>query len=369
MAIIIDKLALCICCMLLLLYHTPEIGLAHVLVMLAAIIFLCLCSLCNLDGIPFHQLPGATRATLLGIWAILTGMGIARPCFGFLLPLLFYELALNFRNNRYFLSCLLPFLSLREEKAFYPQMTLLIFLLAWLLASKTKALLGLGQNLHKLRDTSAENTMLLQQKNKDLIERQNQEIHIATLKERNRIAREIHDNVGHMLSRSILQAGALSALNQQEGLKAPLNALSATLSAAMTSVRESVHNLHDDSIDLKAAICELSSDFPDYQVHLAYDMGHYIPAPVKYCFISIAKEALSNVARHSNGTEVSITLREHPSLYQLIIKDNGTNITQNNPGMGILNMQERVDHLNGHFSLSLENGFQIFASVPRISHK
>ena len=68
----------------------------------------------------------------------------------------------------------------------------------------------------------------------------------------------------------------------------------------MTSVRESVHNLHDDSVDLKGAVLELTSDFSDYQVHLDYDMGHYVPASVKYCFISIVKEALSNIARHSS---------------------------------------------------------------------
>ena len=47
---------------------------------------------------------------------------------------------------------------------------------------------------------------MLTQKNKDLLEKQDYEIHVATLKERNRIAREIHDNVGHMLSRSLLQS-------------------------------------------------------------------------------------------------------------------------------------------------------------------
>ena len=364
MAILIDKLILFLCCMLPLYQHTPVTTLFHVLAALTAIIFICLCSLCNLDGMPFRKLPKAARGLLLGLWGILAGISICSPVFGFLLPLLFYELAFASRNYIYFAACFLPFFSLREEPAFYPQIELLLFVLAFLLSYKTKKLIGLEQNLHLLRDTSTENALLLQQKNKDLIERQNQEIHIATLRERNRIAREIHDNVGHMLSRSILQAGALSALNQQENLKIPLNDLSATLLAAMTSVRESVHNLHDDSIDLKAAICDLSSNLSDYHIHFTYDMGNFVPAPVKYCFISITKEALSNIVRHSNGTDITITLREHPSLYQLIIKDNGTNIVQNSAGMGIANMQERVKHLNGNFSTSTENGFQIFASVP-----
>ena len=51
------------------------------------------------------------------------------------------------------------------------------------------------------------------------MEKQDTEIYLATLKERNRIAREIHDNVGHMLSRSILMVGALKTVNQAENLK------------------------------------------------------------------------------------------------------------------------------------------------------
>ena len=56
----------------------------------------------------------------------------------------------------------------------------------------------------------------MEQKNKELLEKQDYEIQVATLNERNRIAREIHDSVGHLLSRSILQLGALKAVHRQE---------------------------------------------------------------------------------------------------------------------------------------------------------
>ncbi len=63
----------------------------------------------------------------------------------------------------------------------------------------------LEEKLRRIQDDSSEErTLLLSQKNKALQEKQDYEIYNATLKERNRIAREIHDNVGHVLSRSIL---------------------------------------------------------------------------------------------------------------------------------------------------------------------
>lgn len=63
---------------------------------------------------------------------------------------------------------------------------------------------------------------MLQEKNKNLMEKQDYEIYLATLRERNRIAREIHDNVGHMLSRSILQMGALITIHKEEPLHGQL---------------------------------------------------------------------------------------------------------------------------------------------------
>ena len=59
----------------------------------------------------------------------------------------------------------------------------------------------------------------LQKKNKALQEKQNYEIYAATLRERNRIAREIHDNVGHLLSRTILLTGAAKTLNRDKNME------------------------------------------------------------------------------------------------------------------------------------------------------
>ena len=92
-------------------------------------------------------------------------------------------------------------------------------------------------NLTHLRDDIAEKNMQLASQNIKLAEAQNSSIHIATLKERNRIAREIHDNVGHMLTRSILQTGALQIINKDDRLKEPLKELKDTLDGAMTNIR------------------------------------------------------------------------------------------------------------------------------------
>ena len=72
------------------------------------------------------------------------------------------------------------------------------------------------RSLTSLRDKITENNLRLAQQNVLLAEAQDNEIHLATLRERNRIAREIHDNVGHMLTRSLLQSGALIIIYKDE---------------------------------------------------------------------------------------------------------------------------------------------------------
>ena len=227
----------------------------------------------------------------------------------------------------------------------------------------------------KTRDDSKELTLMLEQKNRNLLEKQDAEVYMATLKERNRIAREIHDNVGHMLSRSILMVGALKAVNQNEQLELPLEQLDQTLNEAMTNVRESVHDLHDESVNLKEVLESLTEEFTFCPVQLEYDMGYDLPKEIKYSFIAIVKEALNNVMRHSNATNVHVLVREHPWLYQLIIEDNGSvgdacsgmrNMKEaESGGIGIQNMRERVRMLGGTMQVKQKDGFRIFITVPK----
>ena len=204
----------------------------------------------------------------------------------------------------------------------------------WLYAGKYQTLY---QDFHQIRDDSEEHTLLLSEKNKALLEKQDYEIYAATLRERNRIAREIHDNVGHVLSRSILMTAACKTINKNDALDPLLGNLEESLNGAMNSIRSSVHDLHDDAVDLEDAIKGLVKDFTFCPVNLTYDMSRQIPREVKYSLISITKEGLSNVMRHSNADSVNILLREHPALYQLCIEDNGT------PGNGIPDIQTEAD--------------------------
>ena len=224
------------------------------------------------------------------------------------------------------------------------------------------------------------NALLLSEKNKALLEKQDYEIYAATLRERNRIAREIHDNVGHVLSRSILMTAACKTINKNEALDPLLGNLEESLNGAMNSIRSSVHDLHDDAVNLEDAIKGLVKDFSFCPVTLTYDMSRQVPREVKYSLISITKEGLSNVMRHSNADSVNILLREHPALYQLCIEDNGTlgskipdiqtdadsnKMETVSGGMGLSNIRDRVKALGGTVQITQEKGFRICVTIPK----
>ena len=241
--------------------------------------------------------------------------------------------------------------------------------LAVILALRTRRLLRLESDLLKMRDSDAELLIALKNKNRAILEKQDSEVNVATLRERNRIAREIHDNVGHLLSRSLLQMGALLAITDKE--KQPVQyaaaeSVKSTLNSAMNSIRESVHGLRDDSLDLKRAVEEAVSEMRgSYNVHLETDFSEDMPAAVKLCFIATVKEAMSNIIKHSSADEVSVTIREHPALYQLCISDNGKGGKVGNEGMGLANMRDRVESLRGIMRIDAENGFKIFISIRK----
>lgn len=307
-----------------------------------------------------------TKRSILVLSAFTIPICLLLPETALFLPLIVYTL---WEQRAYWglasLSVIFPWM--RENRTEEWLLLLLVLLGAYLLQKRTQKVTHLTREMIQTKDSGTELTKALKDKNKTLLEKQDSEIYMATLKERNRIAREIHDNVGHMLSRSILQVGALTTIHKEEPLNTQLVSINDSLNHAMNSIRESVHDLHDDSIDLRQAIEEILTAVElSYQVTFDYDMSRIIPKQVKYCLIATVKEAISNVVRHSDATKILVLMREHPAFYQLVVEDNGHAEKKSlEGGIGLQNMRERAEALQGNLLIHQEQGFKIFLSIQK----
>ena len=301
------------------------------------------------------------------------------PALLFFLPLLSYDIF----SRRYSPVLLIQIIPLTYHAADLGLPVLLqlfvLVLLAWFLKSRRAAAGSLRQEAITLRDEAAEQTMQLEHINKSLLEKQDYEVYLATLNERNRIAREIHDHVGHLLTRALLQVGALRVTLQDQTGQKHLETLNQTLTDSMNEIRNSLHDLHDESIDFLAALNDLVDTFEACPIQLDYDIRTRLNQQCTFTFLAIIREGLANIARHAHASQAWITVREHPGFYQLIIRDNGHGSNAQIPdiswpetfprpesgGIGLQNMAERIHALKGQINFRREKGFEIFISVPR----
>ncbi|MCB2291322.1 histidine kinase [Clostridium sp. CS001] len=349
---IVDKLVIFLCCISIYLLE-----LAHGLFIFPVILVLTLSSINSyFEDDKLHML-------IFIIYSILCVFFSELLVF---LPLILYDV-ISSKFRFIYLFGLIPIISnqgyLSNRITF---ITLAFIALTILLKIRTISARNLKEEYINFRDKTCELSIKLEDQNASLIVSKDYEINLATLTERNRIAREIHDNVGHILSRCLLQIGALIVINKDSTIKESLNGVKDTLSEAMDSIRKSVHDLHDDSIDLHDQIYALTKTFSFCHIKLNYDISENPDKRIKYSFISIVKEAISNIIKHSSATEVSITLNEHPGFYQLIIADNGVVEGYNiENGIGIRNIIDRVSALRGNVNINTDKGFKIFISIPK----
>ncbi len=263
-------------------------------------------------------------------------------------------------------------------------MLIFLILLALYLSYRSERLEKFETENKRIRDEDEIQKEMLRRQKQDLLDEQDNSISAAQLAERNRIAREIHDNVGHMLSRSILQVGAMMVVHKDDGMASELKDLRETLDSAMNNIRRSVHDIRDDAIVLSSAIEEIISPLKDsFKVTFEFDADDAsISKEVKYAVINIVKEAVSNIIKHSRNENVDIRFYEHPSMYQLIVHDYGgekmrpgdekmrpgdgvTVSKSNDPGMGLENIRLRAEKLGGNAVFTNENGFRVFVRIPK----
>jgi signal transduction histidine kinase len=198
----------------------------------------------------------------------------------------------------------------------------------------------------------------------------------ATLQERNRIGREIHDSLGHSLTALNLQLETALKLWESNPVKAKtfLARAKELGSKSLQDVRQSVSTMRSNPLQgqsLEQAIAVLAEDtrraigvLPNYHIKLAYPIQNEILTAV----YRIIQEALTNICKHSEATEITIDLSTNNTGLHLIIVDNGKgfNIEQNTTGFGLQSMRDRTSSLGGNFNIITDPGAgcRIIADIP-----
>jgi signal transduction histidine kinase len=198
----------------------------------------------------------------------------------------------------------------------------------------------------------------------------------GSLQERNRIAREIHDSLGHSLTALNLHLEMAVKLSQVQPEKSREVLLEAKRlgSIALKDVRQSVSTLRSDPMhdrDLATAIHELADEFKlsNYVQPLCQiDLPPHLPTSVTIAIYRIIQEALTNISKYAHATAVKIDIYTKAHAIELHITDNGRGFipTNNATGFGLQGMRERVLALQGEFELmsAPDRGCQIFATIP-----
>lgn len=364
MTALLDKLIVFMLCITV--YLTNNSDEYAVVIVLAAIIFASLESFMDGDIYNFIIFCAAVAGCLFV------------PNAAFFLPLFAYDLC-GTKWQWFIPLSIIPVSQFLNGTKVLSFLLILSFLLLSCILRKRTVLSEKKQYQYNLlRDEITEKQMQLEEANRDLLEKQDYEVHLATLKERNRIAGELHDSIGHVLTRSILQTGALMTTCPDELTRQSLGALQQSLSAGMDEVRASIHDLHDDSVDLYDEVRARVNEFTFCPVTLRYSIENPPDKKIRYAFLSILKEGLANIARHSNASAATVVVFEHPALYQLVIRDNGSSrdssshtvefgelIPNESDGMGLPGIQKRVEALGGNVVFRRNHGFEVFVSVPK----
>lgn len=191
--------------------------------------------------------------------------------------------------------------------------------------------------------------------------------YIAEIKERNRIAREIHDTVGHSIAGILLQLQAAQKLRSRDAERSDslLTDSIDRLSEALDVMRNTVHNIRPGNSMGLEYIEGIINNFNYCTVNFKHS-GDFnsLPANVMETISSDIKEALTNAYKYSKATAIEIKIDVRDSRVRVYIKDNGEGCPNLKEGFGLLGIRERIKNLGGTVSFSGENGFMIVYIIP-----
>jgi len=196
----------------------------------------------------------------------------------------------------------------------------------------------------------------------------------AEERERARIGRELHDDIG--------QRFALLALDLEELENNPAEAASRlqeirrkTIEIS-TDVQALSHELHSSKLEYLGVMkglqawCSEVAQRQGVEIDFTSEVSSVLPREIGICFFRVLQEALYNAVKYSGATRIEVKLREDPNEVHLIVHDSGTGFdieaAMQGHGLGLMSMQERIRLVNGIISIKSKpgGGTTIHARVP-----
>lgn len=198
----------------------------------------------------------------------------------------------------------------------------------------------------------------------------------ARLAERTRISRELHDAISQdLFSLRMLAYGLQDALPEGSGVQSQVATLERTTSRMIREMRTLLLELrptHLEQLGLVEALKDLAASYSQrLEITVSADIAPVLLSPeTEHALLRVAQEALSNAVRHARATHIILALTQGEKGVSLTIRDNGAGFewskSQKQHGLGLNSMQERVQELQGIFTLQTApgQGTKITAFLP-----
>lgn len=193
-------------------------------------------------------------------------------------------------------------------------------------------------------------------------------------RERRRIAREIHDTIGHALTGISAGIDAVTVLIDldPEHAKKQLSSVSNVVREGIVDVRRSLNKMRPGDLEnrtLKDALEKMLSEYQELS-HLQIDLNYHwdnvdFDKTKEDVIFRVIQESVTNSLRHGRATKIKISMLSE-SDYVLLIKDNGTGSENIKYGFGLTQMTERLAIIGGRVAFSGKDGFSTTIHIPKI---
>lgn len=195
---------------------------------------------------------------------------------------------------------------------------------------------------------------------------------MAKTRERNRLAREIHDTIGHALTGIATGLEACTELidNDVSQTKIQLKKITELARKGLIDVRRSVSELRPDSLERFSLIPAINKLAEDINACTKTKVSVFIEGePLKMgadeeeTIYRVVQESITNSVRHGNANEIKIHLKFNDFMTYLTISDDGVGSTDLHKGFGLRHIKERVELLNGEVNFESEAGKGFITNV------